>query len=224
MDATTDHEIPLARGSVSVDVFALDGAIMPAAKYICECKLWRRAVTRSVVHAFRTVLIDSGVSRGFLISSGGFQAGAKEAAEHSNVELVTWDQFQQLFAARWFREYMAPRLMDEGDALHEYTEPINSRVARREAELGRDQQTEALELRLSYRVPSFVLRNLWFDPFERELPIPSLPLLESMPHADRIDLPAEILEARHMRPLMDAVTSYYRKATATFDQVFGGRA
>jgi hypothetical protein len=55
-----------------------------------------------------------GAHRGFIISSDGFQSGAHEAAEHSNVDLVNWSEFQRLFAERWFRTFMAPRLLKEG--------------------------------------------------------------------------------------------------------------
>jgi restriction system protein len=77
---------------------------------------------------FRTVVGDFGAHRGFIISSRGFQSGAYEAAANSNVDLVDWQTFQQLFVERWFRAFMAPALLSKGDALHEYTEPINSRI------------------------------------------------------------------------------------------------
>jgi restriction system protein len=121
-EAHTDCEISLARGTVCVDVLARDPSATPSATYICECKHWQSAVPRNVVHAFRMVVVDAGAHRGFVISSGAFQSGAYEAVEHSNVDLVNWPEFQHLFIERWFRTFMAPTLLKEGDALHEYTE------------------------------------------------------------------------------------------------------
>ncbi len=56
---------------------------------------------KTVVHAFRTVVTDDGANIGFMISRSGFQKGAYEAAEKSNVHLVDWYEFQALFLERW---------------------------------------------------------------------------------------------------------------------------
>ncbi|MEA2557979.1 MAG: restriction system protein [Actinomycetota bacterium] len=40
--------------------------------------------------------------------SAGFQAGAIEAAAYSNVRLLTWIEFQAMFALRWTNHYMVP--------------------------------------------------------------------------------------------------------------------
>jgi hypothetical protein len=119
--------LPVA--TVKVDVLAGDPSATPPATYICEFKHWQSAVSQDVIHAFRTVVADAGAHRGFVVSSNGFGSGAYEAAEHSNVDLVTWQEFQRLFVDRWSHTFMAPSLLKEGNALHEYTEPINSRIA-----------------------------------------------------------------------------------------------
>jgi hypothetical protein len=67
------------RGAKEIDVFVRDVAITPPAVYLCECKLWKRAVPQEIVHAFRTVMADVGAHRGFIISGAGFQKGAFEA-------------------------------------------------------------------------------------------------------------------------------------------------
>jgi restriction system protein len=224
LEAQTDYEISLARGTVSVDVLARDASATPPAMYIWECKYWKTSVSKNVVHGFRTVLVDSGAHRGFLISSGGFQSGAYEAAEYSNVELVNWPEFQGLFSERWFHMFMAPTLLEEGNALHEYTEPINSRIARKADALPFDRQEQFRSLQERYAIPSFVLLRLWFDFFTHKPKVPVLPLRTSLGPRAPIDLPAEILDAVSLRPLMDVVTRFYREATAEFDQVFGGRA
>lgn len=91
--------VKLARGEANADVWADDHAEPPNI-LVVECKHWKRRVSRDVIHAFRTVVGDSGANTGFLVSSAGFQKGAVEAAAYSNVRLLTWDEFQQLFARR----------------------------------------------------------------------------------------------------------------------------
>jgi restriction system protein len=194
--------------------------------------MWRSAspverwplMSKDVIHGFRTVVVDAGAHRGFVISSAGFQSGAYEAAEHSNVDLVSWQEFQQIFVERWFRTFMAPALLKEEDALHEYTEPINSRIARKASALSRGRQDRLRRLRERYAVPSFVLLMLWYDPFTRKPKVPSLPLRSSLGPRAPIDLPADIFDAPALRSLMGIVTQFYRQATAEFDAVSGERA
>lgn len=223
-ESCTERKIQLARGTVSVDVLARDPSASPPATYICECKHWQRTVSKTVIHGFRTVVVDAGAHRGFVISSGGFQSGAYEAAEHSNIDLVNWQEFQQLFVERWFRTFMAPGLLKEGDALHEYTEPVNSRILRKASALPPDRQELFRRLRQRYEIPSFVLLMLWYAPFSRKPEVPLLPLRSSLGPRAPTDLSAEILDAPALRPLMSVVTEFYRKATAECDEVFGERA
>jgi hypothetical protein len=59
-------------------------------------------VPKTVVHAFRTDMDEIGAHVGFIISAKGFQSGALEAARNTNIELLSWDEFQERFFARWF--------------------------------------------------------------------------------------------------------------------------
>jgi hypothetical protein len=86
---------------VDVDVVAHDRTVSPPILYLVECKHWSKAVPRTVVHAFRTVVQDSGAHVGLIVSRSGFQSGAGSAAESANISLVTWNEFQLLFVERW---------------------------------------------------------------------------------------------------------------------------
>src|SRR5262245_14907253 len=102
LDASIEVDLALAPGRVKVDVLGDDpGAVLPT-RYLCECEHWRTAVSKDVVHSFRTVVTDAGANLGLLISSGGFQSGAAEAAAFSNVRLMTWIEFQATFEKKWF--------------------------------------------------------------------------------------------------------------------------
>jgi hypothetical protein len=79
--ATRRKSTKTVRGRVDVDVVARDKARRPHVLVLCECKFWNRKVSKTVVHAFRTVVQDSGASLGFLISDAGFQSGGRGSAQ-----------------------------------------------------------------------------------------------------------------------------------------------
>lgn len=106
-------------------------SIQPEIVYLCECKHWARAVPQSIVDGFRTVVQDYGANWGIIISLKGFQKGAYHSARNSNIKLLSWLEFQDLFEDRWIQNYFIPTLSAESDVLIEYTEPINSRIFRK---------------------------------------------------------------------------------------------
>jgi restriction endonuclease Mrr len=101
MSAQRGVTLRLPRGSVDVDVYAEETIEGIVHRTICECKQWRTNVPKSVVHSFRTVIGETGANRGYIISTSGFQAGAVEAAAATNIELVTFEEFQRTYFAKW---------------------------------------------------------------------------------------------------------------------------
>lgn len=228
-DVHVHEEVELARGDAIVDVYAVEHTSPPNV-VVVECKHWATAVTKSVVHAFRSVVVDSGANTGLIVSSGGFQEGALEAARYTNIRLVTWGEFQEIYEERWFREHMAPRLKHEGEALAEYTEPINSRVFRKADKLSTERLAEFKRLREKHLPLALV--DIAFMPAVLGLPrlgepiLPKLPLRASVGSRDEqlALLPPDVLEATALRPLMTTLIEHYRDAIAEFDAVFGERA
>lgn len=104
-------KLKTARGSVNVDIFVEDQITNPPSTYLCECKYWKRKIPKSVVDAFRTQVSDFGANRGYLISNAGFQKGAVESSEHSNIVLITWNEILDLFKDRWI-DAMTARWME----------------------------------------------------------------------------------------------------------------
>jgi restriction system protein len=111
------------RGDTEIDVYAEE--TVKGRKYIilCECKHWTASVPKSVIHGFRTTLADVGANAGYVIASSGFQSGAFEASELTNLELVTWEEFQAKFEESWL-EYFSESLTEWLDPLLTYTEPL----------------------------------------------------------------------------------------------------
>jgi restriction system protein len=224
MAATTDATLNLARGSVNVDVFARDPASSPPSTMIVECKLWKRRVTREKVHALRTVVADSGANLGVLLAAYGAQQGAVDATGFSNVVIRDWREFQEMFASRWFVSFFVPTLAAESTALFEYTEPINSRIARKEASLPPDRLEALKALRKRHWPLAWGLGMLRVsgeeDPSQH--PLPDLPLRTSYWPVDGV--PGDIVDAQALRPLLETAIARYRAAIAEFDELFGGRA
>lgn len=91
-----------------------------------ECKNWRTRILQEKVHAFRTVVTETGANVGYIVSAAGFQKGAYLAAENSNVRLVTWDEFQAEFEQLWIERHLLPTVADRLDPLLTYTEPLGA--------------------------------------------------------------------------------------------------
>lgn len=107
------------RGAKEIDVYVRDAGVVPPAVFLCECKKWQRAVPQEVVHSFRTVMVDIGAHRGFIISMAGFQEGARQAAANTNIDLITFIDLQKVFFDRW-RINMGERYARLGDKLFPY--------------------------------------------------------------------------------------------------------
>lgn len=121
-NATTELVIQTVRGSVEVDVFATETIEGRESRILIECKNWANRVPQNVVHGFRTIVSDTGANAGYLISKAGFQSGAYSAAERTNVSLLTWLEFQELFLKQWYRRYFCRRVEEDLDALCSYLE------------------------------------------------------------------------------------------------------
>jgi hypothetical protein len=104
LQARRGVSLTLPRGSVDVDVLAEETHDGIVHRILCECKNWRTNVPREVVHAFRTVILEAGANRGYVISRVGFQSGAVEAARSTNIELVTFAEFQNIYFPKWYNK------------------------------------------------------------------------------------------------------------------------
>lgn len=66
-EAITPYNIQTVRGEVEVDVFVKTKNELNEI-ILCECKFWNTSIPQEKVHAFRTVVQDSGASLGIIIS------------------------------------------------------------------------------------------------------------------------------------------------------------
>lgn len=200
------RSLRLARGTVEIDVYATDPTTTPPAVYLCECKRWRSRVPQAEVQAFRTIVSDAGAHFGLFVSATGFQAGAFEVVEHTNVHLLGWQEFQGLFLERWCSTYWVPTLRTRGDRLAGYVDPVSSDAAIREAHGEPLEPAEAVGL---------FVHDMWGDPFNNIAAAmcgrPNEPVAQAIwSHRDkyRAYLPKPAAEAKFLRELLDALLGF----------------
>lgn len=96
-EVAIETTVDSARHEVEIDVMVKEIVGKRANLILIECKNWKKAIPQSVVHSFRAVMSDVGANYGYIIAKEGFQSGAFKAAKYSNIELLTWYEFQSLF-------------------------------------------------------------------------------------------------------------------------------
>jgi hypothetical protein len=106
-DVKSPHKLVGIRTTKEVDVYAVDASAVPPIRIACECKNWNSAVPQGVVLEFRSVLEDSGINRGFVISKLGFQSGARDAAKNTPIVLLSFEGLTQLFFDAWLKAMSA---------------------------------------------------------------------------------------------------------------------
>ena len=211
-----EKRITTARGDVEVDVYAQETVKGRTYQILCECKHWNRPVPQATIHGFRTVVADIGANVGYLISLNGFQSGAFSASELTNIELVTWEQFQSAFEQTWWEQYFSPVLSERLDPLLTYTEPL---LPAWFDKLPEADKTAFLNLKDKYDAFGYIVMAL--TPYIRvfsKAPIPKLPLID---HIDpRVDaagvIPGDILRITGYREFFDRAVEYGDQAIAEF--------
>ena len=136
--AETEKTIKTPRGEVEIDVYAIDPRSIDRISYVIECKNWINPVNQSVIHAFTTVMNETGSNIGYIISKVGFQRGAISYTDHTNIRLFTFDELQKHYYKSWMANFFAPRLEDCVERCNLYTEPCNSTRDRAVAGLNDD--------------------------------------------------------------------------------------
>ena len=89
LDATTDVIVNGTRTSHKVDVLVKSTHVGFEVTWIVECKYWKTRVSKLHVLALRGIVTEVGADRGILLSETGFQSGAMEAANLTNVQVTS---------------------------------------------------------------------------------------------------------------------------------------
>ena len=210
-----EKKVQSARGGVELDVYAEE--IVRGRRYAiaCECKHWNARVPQAVVHSFRTVVQEVGANVGYIVSMNGFQAGAIAASELTNLQLVTWQQFQDSFEQSWFEAYFTQQIHEQLSGLMTYAEPF---LPPWFGKMSDEDKDAYLRLKERYDLFGMVMQSL--GPYTRLLtnePIPTLPLRARLtPDPILETIPAHILDETAYRELLEASLAYGNLALAEF--------
>lgn len=118
-EAEIEKNIVTARGTANIDVFVTDRNHTPPLVQLCECKYWLTSISKAMVHSFRTVVQDFGAHIGLIISRSGFQSGCYKAAKNSNIFLLSWQEFLDMYEAKW-TIHICKRLDQMANVLNTY--------------------------------------------------------------------------------------------------------
>ncbi|PHQ31987.1 restriction endonuclease [Rhodopirellula bahusiensis] len=94
-DAETNVSVQGARTIHDVDVLVRTRFLGENLQWIVEAKHWKTKITKLHVLALRTIADDVGADRAFIVSTSGFQKGAYEAADNTNVTLKTFKELRE---------------------------------------------------------------------------------------------------------------------------------
>ncbi|MDA8084099.1 MAG: restriction endonuclease [Nitrospiraceae bacterium] len=89
LDASTNVTVKGVRTCHDIDVYVKSHYVGFDIVWIVECKYWKTAVSKLHVLALREIVADIGADRGILLSESGFQSGAVEAANLTNVQVTS---------------------------------------------------------------------------------------------------------------------------------------
>lgn len=127
-NAEVDKTVTGARGSHNIDVYVTFEKLGQVCKWIVECKLTSRPVTRSVVQTVHNIVQNVGADRGLIFCENGFQSGAHTASQNTNVLLQSsLEDFRQTAHLHISRIPLTVKDSDERDTPPVHTFPDTSR-------------------------------------------------------------------------------------------------
>lgn len=111
--------VELVRGKKEIDVYTQDTRSEYKPIILVECKFWNKAISQETIHSFRTVVSDFGANIGFIVSKNEFQKGSYEAAQKTNIKLVTLKELETEYYSKW-KQGMIEKYMPFADRLFPY--------------------------------------------------------------------------------------------------------
>ncbi|MEP0072675.1 MAG: restriction endonuclease [Marinomonas sp.] len=95
-EASTNERVQGVRTHHDIDVLIKTRFLGIDLTWVVEAKKWKSKVGKLQVLGLRQIVDDIGADKGFIICSSGFQSGAIDAAENSNVSLLTFDELKDI--------------------------------------------------------------------------------------------------------------------------------
>jgi len=215
------------RGSVELDVYAVDEKSVDKVSYVVECKNWSSRIPQSVVHSFTTVMHEVGANVGYIISREGLQSGAVEYIRNTNIRALTCAELQQHYFDAWFDRCFVRKLGYVVGPLTQYIEPFNSWRDAKLAQLDETRVQRFGELYRQYQ-PFGMFMAFFESRFSRMAPLRVT--IEIIIDIDLLKRKIEKtlgstvrLHSVYYRELLAELAGMVNGAIAQFDEVFGGR-
>lgn len=145
-----EKEVKTPRGSIEIDVWARDNSGTEKITYIIECKNWNKKIPQTVIHSLTTVMHETGVNIGYLISKKGLQSGAEEYLQNTNIQAMTYLEFESRYMQSWWECTMNRYVATDADRLIQYVEPINSFRQRKIESLSQENVSRYVSLSEKY--------------------------------------------------------------------------
>jgi len=92
--AETNVTVQGVRTTHDIDILVKTKYLGEDLTWIIEAKKWKSRVNKLHVLGLRTIADEIGADRAFIISEAGFQSGAYEAAENTNIKLKTYEELK----------------------------------------------------------------------------------------------------------------------------------
>src|SRR5262245_18978288 len=89
LEANTNVTLKGVRTSHDIDVVVRSNHVGFNLLWLVECKHWKTSVSKLHILALREIVADLGADRGILLAESGYQRGALEAAQLTNVQLTS---------------------------------------------------------------------------------------------------------------------------------------
>ncbi|MEX0528869.1 restriction endonuclease [Raoultella terrigena] len=227
MKADVEVDLQTPRGTINVDVLAIDTRSVDKIKYIVECKNWSNSIPQSVVHSFTTVMHETGANIGFIVTKQGLQQGAIQYTKNTNIVGMTYLEFQERYFEAWWKRYFCPRIGDAADEPFQYVEPFNSQRDREYDRLTPEKQDcfDRLKKDTEIIVTFFTMFNIGIMPklFKKsDILIPQKNLDEFKSKLSTLLGFAVNTDCRTFRDLLEAIINYLLEVKRKFDAIFGG--
>lgn len=222
LSADIEVKLPTPRGHVVVDVYATDEKSVDNIKYIVECKNWGSAIPKTVVHAFTTVMHETGANIGYIVSQHGLQLGAEDYTQHTNITGLSYLALQERYFSVWWQRYFCAIAASAADSAHQYVEPFNSFRERIVATLDIAAQTQFRELQVKY-APFVLLVQIMDIGLVIPQYISTQPLNLTLYKEKIGELlgDPEFFKAMHYRELLTEISSKLASIEEEFNDVFG---
>ncbi len=221
LQVTIAKKLRTVRGKVEIDIYVEEHIKHQKLIILCECKHWKTNVPQSVVHSFRTIMQDIGAHIGYIISSKGFQKGAYKAAKNSNIELLSWPEFQLKFEKQWFDNYFTKEI-SKIDPLVSYTEPVNIGIFRMVDKMTEEEKKKFFLLRDKYGDFAFLCLSFFHGlDILRQGKTLALPLNKNLKNStNKINIPKSVLSASSYEDFLREGKKIGKKGIKEFRQLF----